>query len=265
MPEMAPFLRYAARSETGLIREGNEDSAYAGPYLLAVADGMGGHAGGGTASAAVITALARLDGPAPSRRLPETLAAATASANARLRDLSAADPALAGMGTTLTAMLWSGTRAALCHIGDSRAYLLRAGALRQITHDHSLVQSLVDEGVITPGEAAAHPQRSLILRVLDGTPGAEPDLLTGEARPGDRYLLCSDGLSGVVSDQALHTVLATFPGPGAAAARLTELANRAGGPDNITCIVADLADGEAGPPPDVPVLAGAVSDASVRT
>jgi serine/threonine protein phosphatase PrpC len=264
MPETAPFLRYAARSEAGLVREGNEDSAYAGPWLLAVADGMGGHAGGGTASAAVITTLAPLDGPAPPSGLPDALAAAAAGANARLRDMAAADPALAGMGTTLTAMLWSGTRAALCHIGDSRAYLLRGGALRQLTRDHSLVQSLLDEDVITPQEAAAHPQRSVILRALDGTPGAEPDLLTGEIRPGDRYLLCSDGLSGVVSDRVLHAVLATSPGPGAAAARLTGLANRAGAPDNITCIVADLANGDAGPPADVPVLAGAAADASAR-
>ncbi len=132
MPEAAPFLRYAARSEAGLVREGNEDSAYGGPCLLAVAEGMGGHAGGGTASAAVIAALAPLDGPAPPSGLPLALAAAASSANARLRDMSAADPALTGMGTTLTAMLWSRTRLALCHIGDSRAYLLRSGALRQL-------------------------------------------------------------------------------------------------------------------------------------
>jgi protein phosphatase len=266
--EPVPFLRYAARSETGLVRSRNEDSAYAGPSLLAVADGMGGRPGGATASAASVAALASLDRPVPPARLADTLAAAAAAANAHLREIRAADPALAGLGTTLTAVLFSGSRAAVCHIGDSRAYLLRAGALRQITRDHSLVQALADQGVITPGQAAAHPQRSGLLRVLDGAPSAEPDILTGEAAAGDRYLLCSDGLSGLVSDQDLRAVLATVPGPDAAAARLTELACQAGGPDNITCVVADLTGG-AGPAGSVPVLAGAVSrdcvwDESVR-
>jgi serine/threonine protein phosphatase PrpC len=253
------FLRYAARSETGLVRGRNEDSAYAGPCLLAVADGMGGHPGGATASAAAVAALAHLDRPVPPARLADALAAAAADANAHLREIGAADPALAGLGTTLTAMLWSGTRAAVCHIGDSRAYLLRDGAICQLTRDHSLVQALADEGVITAGQAAAHPQRSWLLRVLDGAPGTEPDLLVLGAFAGDRYLLCSDGLSGVVSDQDLRAVLAAVPGPGAAAARLTELACRAGGPDNITCVVADLAYGGAGPAGGAPVLAGAVS------
>ena len=137
-----------------------------------------------------------------------------------------ADPSFEGMGTTLTAMLWSGSQVALCHIGDSRAYLLRDGELHQITHDHTLVQSLVDEGRITPEAAATHPQRSLLLRALDGRTDADPDLSLREARLGDRYLLCSDGLSGVVSEETLHKTLADRRGPG----RGRHAADRAGHP-----------------------------------
>ncbi len=270
MPEMAPVLRYAARSHAGLMREGNEDSGYAGPRLLAVADGMGGHAAGEVASAVAIAALAGLDsphgpdGPVPDTGLLGALAAAVAGAGARLRAMIAADPGLAGMGTTLTAMLWSGRQAALCHIGDSRAYLLRHGQFSQVTHDHTLVQALVDEGQITPDAAATHPHRSLLLRTLDGGPGSQPDLSLHEARPGDRYLLCSDGLSGVVSGQAIEAALTAVAGPGEAAAWLIELANRAGGPDNITCVIADVTAPAAPPPGEVPVLAGAVSGSSLQ-
>jgi len=257
---MTLALRYAVRSDVGLLREGNEDSAFAGPHLLAVADGMGGHAAGEVASAAAITTIAPLDdarnlGP----DLVGALADAVAMANLRLQELIISDPAIEGMGTTLTALLWADGYAALCHIGDSRAYRLRNGQFLQITHDHTLVQSLVDEGKITEDDVATHPHRSLLLRALDGRTVAEPDLTQLETLPGDRYLLCSDGLSGVVTEQTLAQTLSSIRDPDKAALQLVELAIRGGGPDNITCIVADVMDTQATalPPTWTPVLAGA--------
>ena len=264
---MTLALRYAVRSDVGLLREGNEDSAYAGPRLLAVADGMGGHAAGEIASAEAIAALATLDDQAAAGDLLDALAKAVATANQRLHDMVEADPAIGGMGTTLTAMLWSGARVALCHIGDSRAYMLRDGALYQITHDHTLVQSLVDDGRISPDEAATHPQRSLLLRALDGSADVVPDLELREARVGDRYLLCSDGLSGVVSEDTLHMTLATVGDLDDAVLQLVELAIKGGGPDNITCIVADVVDSATAvqPPTETSVMAGAASNGAART
>jgi serine/threonine protein phosphatase PrpC len=259
---MTLALRYAVRSDVGLLREGNEDSAYAGPRLLAVADGMGGHAAGEVASAVAISALTGLDDDMPANELQLALADAVTRANRTLHDMVVADPSIGGMGTTLTAMLWSGSRVALCHIGDSRAYVLSGGEFRQITHDHTLVQSLVDDGRISPDEAATHPQRSLLLRALDGTSEAEPDLSVYEAKAGDRYLLCSDGLSSVVSEDTLHRILATVPDPEDAVLQLVELAIKGGGPDNITCIVADVVDSASAlrPPTRISVLAGAASN-----
>jgi PPM family protein phosphatase len=261
---MTLALRYAVRSDVGLLREGNEDSAYAGPHLLAVADGMGGHAAGEVASAATISAIAPLDAEHPGPELIDALAEGVASANMRLQELIVSDPSVEGMGTTLTALLWSDGHAALCHIGDSRAYLLRNGQFYQITHDHTLVQSLVDEGRITEDDVATHPHRSLLLRALDGRTVAEPDLSAHETMAGDRYLLCSDGLSGVVTEQTLHQTLSSVWDPEKAALQLVELAIRGGGPDNITCIVADVVDTQttALPPTRIPVLAGAASHGS---
>jgi protein phosphatase len=258
---MTLALRYAVRSDVGLLREGNEDSAYAGPHLLALADGMGGHAAGEVASAVAISALMGLDDDVPGLDMLGALADAVAKANAQLHDMSAADASVEGMGTTLTAMLWSLPRVALCHIGDSRAYMLRDGELYQITRDHTLVQSLLDEGRISQDEAATHPQRSLILRALDSRTGAEPDLSLREALPGDRYLLCSDGLSDVVTEETLHRTLLAIHDPDEAVVQLVELANRAGGPDNITCIVADVLDTATSKvaPSELSVVAGAVS------
>jgi protein phosphatase len=255
-------LRYAVRSDVGLLREGNEDSAYAGPRLLAVADGMGGHAAGEVASAVAIGALTDLDDDMPPSELQIALSTAVAHANQILHDMVSADPSISGMGTTLTAMLWSDGKVALCHIGDSRAYVLSGGEFQQITHDHTLVQSLVDDGRISSDEAATHPQRSLLLRALDGTSEAEPDLSILEARAGDRYLLCSDGLSGVVSEETLHRTLAAVDEPEDAVLQLVELAIRGGGPDNITCIVADVVDSAVAPrsPSRSSVLAGAASN-----
>jgi PPM family protein phosphatase len=264
---MTLVLRYAVRSDVGLLREGNEDSAYAGPRLLAVADGMGGHAAGEVASALTIASMAELETEQPSGDMKKALAVAVAAANARLQEKILANPAIEGMGTTLTALLWADGHAALCHIGDSRGYLLRDGDLYQMTHDHTLVQSLVDEGRISADDVSTHPQRSLLLRALDGRTVAEPDIFDHDSLPGDRYLLCSDGLSGVVSGETLCDVLTTISDPEGATRQLVELALAGGGPDNITCIVADVVDTETTrlAPTATPVLAGAAAnDAALR-
>ncbi|HXW88570.1 MAG TPA: protein phosphatase 2C domain-containing protein [Streptosporangiaceae bacterium] len=261
-------LHYALRSDVGLLREGNEDSAYAGPRLLAIADGMGGHAAGEVASAVAISTIAPLDQQnlSTGEEMLDALAAAVAAARDTLHDMSVSDPAVEGMGTTLTALLWADAEVAVCHIGDSRAYLLRDGDLYQITRDHTLIQSLVDEGRLSPAAAANHPQRSLIMRALQGSTEAEPDLAIHEAMLGDRYLLCSDGLTDVVSDDDVHEVLSTVPDAGQAVDHLITLAIRNGGPDNVTCIVADVVD-ESGPiaPTRKAVLAGAAANGDART
>ncbi|BFO13647.1 hypothetical protein SHKM778_00350 [Streptomyces sp. KM77-8] len=175
------------------------------------------------------------------------------------------DPQLEGMGTTLTALLWTGQRLGMVHVGDSRAYLLRDGVLTQITQDHTWVQRLVDEGRITEEEATTHPQRSLLMRALGSGEHVEPDLSIREVRAGDRYLICSDGLSGVVSHQTLEEALASYQGPEETVQNLIELALRGGGPDNITVIVADVLDLDtgdtlAGQLSDTPVVVGAVAE-----
>ncbi|WP_017590233.1 Stp1/IreP family PP2C-type Ser/Thr phosphatase [Nocardiopsis ganjiahuensis] len=239
---MTIALRYAAYSDVGCLREGNEDSGYAGQHLLAVADGMGGYAGGEVASSIAISSIRQLDTRDDPRaeEMAEVLQRAVEHANESLAIRIRQEPQLENMGTTLTAMLWSGSQVALIHIGDSRAYLLRGPRFEQITHDHTLVQTLVDEGKITEEEVATHPQRSLILRALDGKTPVDPDISISKAKVGDRYLLCSDGLSGVVSKKTIHETLATESDPRAAAKKLIELAIRGGGPDNITAVVADV-------------------------
>ncbi|MGK4578624.1 protein phosphatase 2C domain-containing protein [Kitasatospora sp. HPMI-4] len=237
-------IRYAARSDAGLVRERNDDAAYAGTRLLAVADGMGSQGGGDRASAAAIEALKHLEGELPAGDLLNALEEAVAQADADVRGLTESEPSLPGLGTTLTAMLWSGSQLALVHIGDSRAYLLRDGELFQITHDHTLVQSMVDDGRLALDEAASHPQRALLIRVLTGSGDNRPDLSLHTARAGDRYLLCSDGLSTTVPTASLHTALSTIAEPEQAVQQLVELANRAGGPDNIACAVADIVEAQ---------------------
>lgn len=254
---MSLALRYAVRSDRGLIRSNNEDSVYAGPRLLAVADGMGGHAAGEVASKIAIAALEPLDEDTPGGDLLAALRQATEEGSAHIRELVSDDPSLEGMGTTLTALLFAGSRLGVCHIGDSRCYLQRDGELTQITHDDTFVQTLVDEGRITEEEAHSHPQRSLILRALNGSE-VEPDLSVRETRVGDRYLLCSDGLSDVVSLETMQEALQADD-PQQAADRLIELALRGGGPDNITCIVADIVR-EDSSTSDHPVVDGAAGD-----
>ncbi|MFG1790784.1 PP2C family protein-serine/threonine phosphatase [Nocardia sp. NPDC049149] len=252
---MTLVLRYAARSDRGLVRGNNEDSVYAGARLLALADGMGGHAAGEVASQLMIAALAHLDDDEPGDDLLGKLDAATREGNAAIADQVEEEPELDGMGTTLTAVLFAGKKLGLVHIGDSRAYMLRGGELAQITRDDTFVQSLVDEGRITPEQAHTHPQRSLIMRALTGNE-IEPTLIMREARAGDRYLLCSDGLSDVVSDETIANTMREGS-TDECADRLIELALRSGGPDNVTVVVADVIDLDYGQ--SHPIVAGAAS------
>ncbi|MGS2807809.1 protein phosphatase 2C domain-containing protein [Nocardia sp. MW-W600-9] len=252
---MTLVLRYTARSDRGLVRGNNEDSVYAGARLLALADGMGGHAAGEVASQLMIAALAHLDDDEPGQDILGKLDRATRSGNAAIADHVEAEPELDGMGTTLTAILFAGGKLGMVHIGDSRAYLLREGELAQITRDDTFVQSLVDEGRITAEQAHTHPQRSLIMRALTGNE-IEPTLIMREARAGDRYLLCSDGLSDVVSDETIGNTMREG-NTDECADRLIELALRSGGPDNVTVVVADVIDLDYGQ--SHPIVAGAAS------
>ena len=253
---MTLSLHAAARSDVGLVRASNQDSGYAGVRFLVVADGMGGHAGGDVASAVAVAELIGLDDEAHGEQAPQRLAAAVARAQQALLDRVAVEPALAGMGTTVTAILRAGERLVLAHLGDSRAYLLHEGRLVQVTRDHTFVQRLVDEGRITAEEAEHHPQRNVILRVLgDVQSSPEPDLSVRDAEAGDRWLLCSDGLPRVVSDETIERTLLELDDVGDCADRLVQLALRAGAPDNVTCIVADVLDAD-------PAHAGAGEDAA---
>lgn len=256
---MAIALRYSARSHVGLVRQNNQDSAYAGPHLLVVADGMGGHAAGDVASSLAIGELAPLDDESHGPNALQHLRQAVTAAHRELLSRVAEEPKLAGMGTTITALLRSGGKLALAHIGDSRAYLLRDGVMVQITRDHTFVQTLVDEGRLTPEEAEQHPQRSVLMRVLsDVVEDVEPDLSMREARVGDRYLLCSDGLSGVVSFETLQDTMAANDDPATTTDALVKLALRGGAPDNVTCIVADVIEATA-LGDDSPAVVGAAS------
>ncbi|MFF4782105.1 MerR family transcriptional regulator [Streptomyces griseorubiginosus] len=226
-------LRYCAHSDRGRVRAANQDTAYAGARLLAVADGYG--PAGASAGSAAVAALRFLDSTElPAGDVLNVLEDAVHGATEAARD---AGDGTDGTGTTLTALLWTGSRLALVHIGDSRAYLLRGGALFRITHDHTVVQSLVDEGRLTAEEAVTHPQRALLLKALTT---AAPDLGLRDAEPGDRYLLCSDGLSAVVPDATVRELLTSAADPEAAVHALVDAANAAGGPDNVSCVVADL-------------------------
>ncbi|MFC7216780.1 MerR family transcriptional regulator [Streptomyces polyrhachis] len=232
-------IRYAARSESGPVRTSNEDTAYAGPGLLAVADGVRGAAGHRASEAAVEVLRALRGADLPAGELLGALAAAVDEADRALAKITASEPAGEAV-TTLTALLWSGADLALVHIGDSRAYLVRDGGLFRITEDHTHVRSLVAEGRLTEEEAASHPQRFLLARALTGAGGARPDLSLHGVRAGDRYLLCSDGLSAVVPDDLLREALTA---PGDPQSVLDELIARAyahGAPDNIACAVAEV-------------------------
>jgi protein phosphatase len=265
---MTPTVRSAAGSDIGRRRAGNQDSAYTSSRLLAVADGMGGHAHGEVASAVAISAIAEVDTSLDGVDLQNvdllsTLATAMDTAARRLTDAADSDPSLRGTGTTLVALLIDGTRVGVGHVGDSRAYLLRDGELHQLTHDHTLVQSLIDEGRLTPDEAADHPRRSVLVRTLQEGSPAEPDLFPVEGRIGDRFLVCSDGVTAVLDHEELRDVLMDVAEPADVVDRFIALANEGGGPDNITCVVADIVDGA---PSDAGVfLFGAAAETSTAS
>ncbi|HET7303048.1 MAG TPA: protein phosphatase 2C domain-containing protein [Segeticoccus sp.] len=264
---MSIALRYAARSNLGLgSKSRNEDSGYAGPHLLVLADGMGGHAAGDVASSMVVGELVHLDGESHGADdALDQLGGAVRDANTALHDAMADMPETEGMGTTLIALLRAGNKLALANIGDSRAYQLRDGTFSQITRDHSFVQQLLDEGRISPAEAEHHPQRSLVTRVLTGDPGDEPDLSMREARTGDRYLLCSDGLSDFVGRDTIEEVLREGSSPGEVADRLIKVALRASTRDNVTVVVAEVVDlARSNAPSTTPQVVGAATD-RVRT
>ncbi len=231
-----------AISHTGKVRSNNQDSGYSGSNLFAVADGMGGHAGGDVASSLAIHRLKHLDHAYASTAEAESaLRDAIADTAAELIDTVAARPELAGMGTTVSAIIMVDDHAVIAHIGDSRVYLYRDGALTQITTDHTFVQRLVDSGRITPEEARYHPRRSVLMRVLgDMDPDPEIDAFVMQTQPGDRWLICSDGLSGVVDDAHTTKVLAQGQAPGRTADLLLKQALDAGAPDNVTIVIVDV-------------------------
>ena len=232
------LAEHAALSDVGREREGNEDSFVASPPLFAVADGMGGAQAGEVASKIVAETLAAaLDGG----ELPEGLAGALEQANERIHLMARDDRSLAGMGTTGTAA-WLGTSMiTIAHVGDSRAYRLREGRLEQLTDDHSLVGGLVRMGELTPAEAERHPQRSVILRAIGVAPTVEVDLAEHVLVDGDVFLLCSDGLSGMVRDEVIEEILEMRTPLAKAAEMLIELANASGGRDNITAVLLRVA------------------------
>lgn len=233
-------LNFTAASDRGLVRGNNEDSAYAGPYLLALADGMGGHAAGEVASQLMITHLMGLDKNPGDNDMLALLGTVSTEANWSISEHIKQHPETDGMGTTLTSMMFNGSQFAVCHAGDSRGYLLRDNKLQQVTKDDTYVQSLVDEGKLDPEDVTSHPQKSLILKAYNGR-DVEPTLFLFDAKPGDRILLCSDGLSDPVTASTIETALAAGPIEDVAS-RLVELALRSGGPDNVTVVLADVVE-----------------------
>lgn len=241
VPAPRPTLAftYHAVSDVGRVRKDNQDSGYAGPWLLAVCDGVGGAARGDIASSTAINELRQLDEPPGSvdliRRITDGLHEAHVSIGSQVDQ----DPSLNGTSTTATVGLFDGGRLALGHVGDSRAYLYRDGELSQLTSDHTFVQSLIDEGRITEEEARVHPHRNLILKALDGLHDVEPDLFTIELVAGDRLFLCSDGACGVLDDRRITEILADGS-PEFSAIEMVRASLEAGSSDNVTCVVADV-------------------------
>ncbi|MFF1882183.1 PP2C family protein-serine/threonine phosphatase [Pseudarthrobacter sp. NPDC058196] len=234
------IMRYAARSDVGRIRSKNDDSAYVGRHLAVVADGMGGHAGGDVASAATVLDMIHLDRPDYGDDAGTILADEIQTANSLLSELVHINPKLAGMGTTVTALLLAGGKLHFAHIGDSRAYRLRDGEFKQISVDHTFVQRLIDEGRLRPEEAETHPHKNVLMRVLgDVDASPELDLDTLEARQGDRWLLCSDGLNYVAGHAVERTVKETKD-LRECAETLVDLTLEAGSPDNVTVVVLDI-------------------------
>ncbi len=252
-------LRYAAHSEIGPIRKNNQDSGFASPHLLVVADGMGGAAAGDLASAVAIDTVRSVDPDTSGTEMLTVLGGAVGRANERIAHLVNADPSLDGMGTTLTGALFDGTELGLVHIGDSRAYRLRDNKLERLTHDHSWVQSLVDDGKITEEDAAIHPHRSLLLKVLNGQPANDPDLTLIPVAVGDRLMFCSDGVCGLIDDDQIEAAL-RLRKLDAAVTKLVDDALTEGGIDNITVIVADVVEADG---TKAPVVLGAAGERTI--
>lgn len=255
-------LQFAALSDVGRVRKDNQDSGYAGPWVLTVCDGVGGAARGDIASSTAVQQLRRLDEP-PSGDLLGQVAGAIHRAHDRISELVDEDPALNGTSTTLTVALFDGQQVGIGHVGDSRAYLYRSGTITQLTRDHTFVQSLIDEGRITEEESRTHPHRNLILKAVDGVHETEPDLFTIELAPGDRLFLCSDGACGVLDDARLADILSTGT-PDYAVVELVRASLEAGSSDNVTCIVADLVEGSANGDA-TPLLVGAAAELPRRS
>jgi PPM family protein phosphatase len=258
---VAPSNRSAAASHVGKIRANNQDSGYAGKALFVVADGMGGHAGGDVASALTIKRLAVIDSAYDSGEEAEhALHAALIGANDVLAETVFDHGELTGMGTTVSALVLVGNKVAIAHIGDSRIYLFRDKQLKQVTSDHTFVQRLVDSGRITADEAAVHPRRSVLMRVLgdvDATPEIDTELI--ETEPGDRWLLCSDGLSSYVSEEKIKTALGPTLTADEAADRLIKESLDQGAPDNVTVVIVDIdGSGDASRSPALTVGSAAV-------
>ena len=253
-------LRFAARSDIGMVRKQNQDSGYAGENLCIIADGMGGPAGGDIASSVAISHLRELDKPDTDLdEMIPLIRQKVADAQKELVERSKNDSNLAGLGTTCITVLKSGDTSAMAHIGDSRAYLLRDKKLKQITVDHSFVQYLVQTGQLTKKEAENHPRRSVLLRVLgDCVNDVTLDESIRQAVIGDKYLLCSDGLSGVVSDETIQDVMNTVSDPDQCCEKLISLALRGGGPDNITCVMFEVIPSDE-PDDSVTKAVGAIS------
>ncbi len=260
---MSTQLRFAAFSDIGLIRSTNQDSGYASPNLLVLADGMGGAAAGDVASSVTVAHLAAIDDDVyGADDLLPVLRTAIEDAHADLMRRSQENPELRGLGTTCIAILRSGNKLAMVHIGDSRAYLLRDGKLVQVTHDHTLVQFLVDNGQLTPEEAEHHPKRNVIMRALGDMPtDVQLDESIREAVPGDRWLLSSDGLFGVVAHDTIEHALKTYPDLSECGEYLIELALAAGAPDNVTVVLTDVIDDAeaARPASQQPVVVGSAA------
>lgn len=232
-------------TDVGLVRDHNEDSGFVGPYLALVADGVGGAAAGEIASATTTYAVSSASLARPGDDPRRMLAQAVAAARRQLLDGVAMDVHRAGMATTLTAVATDGERVALAHVGDSRAYLVHEGRLVQLSTDHTYVQQLVDEGHLTPAQARVHHWKNVVLRALPGSDAGDietADVLELEVSPGDRIMLCSDGLSDLLDEEQIGAGL-RIADPQSAAARLVSEALAAGGPDNVTCVVVDVIDG----------------------
>jgi serine/threonine protein phosphatase PrpC len=256
-------LQYAAISDVGRVRKDNQDSGYAGPWLLTVCDGVGGAARGDLASSTAVGQLRRLDEPPgddhdEEHRL-ELVAGALHRASDKIGDLVDEEPALSGTSTTATVALFDGQRLAMGHVGDSRAYLYRGHEISQLTSDHTFVQSLIDEGRISEEDARTHPHRNLILKALDGVHDVDPDLFIVQLAESDRILLCSDGASGSLDNRRLADILSTGS-PDFAAVELVRASLEAGSTDNVTCIVADVLPATDGTEPASPMVVGSAAE-----